>query len=115
MKGREVREGREREGRGEIQPQQQQSTARRRKKKKKCDRKGKEERRVSQNGKHRRWSRHHKAQSTHTKEEKLEQLSLLVSLPIGHSKHTTKKDTAEKGGEKEEEKDAHRLVADKKE
>ena len=42
---------------------------------------------------------------------------LLLSLPIGHSKHTTKKDTAEKGGEKEEEeeKDAHRLVVDKKE
>ena len=38
----------------------------------------------------------------------------LLSLPIGHSKHTTKKDTAEKG-EKEEERDAHRLVVDKKE
>ena len=63
-----------------------------------------------------------RSQHTHTKEERRKRKEempfffplLLLSLPIGHSKHTTKKDTAEKG-EKEEERDAHRLVVDKKE
>ena len=126
MKGREVREGREREGRGEIQPQQQ---AKQSKAKKKEEEEEEEEVRPKrERGKKGvpKWKAHtlvptpQGAVNTHKRRKRKEEMSFffplfLLSLPIGHSKHTTKKDTAEKGGEKEEEKDAHRLVVDKKE
>ena len=128
MKGREVREGREREGRGEIQPQQQ---AKQSKAKKKEEEEEEEEVRPKrERGKKGvpKWKAHtlvptpQGAVNTHKRRKRKEEMSFffplfLLSLPIGHSKHKQTKRTQQKKDEeeKQKERDAHRLVVDKKE
>ena len=120
MKGREVREGREREGRGEIQPQQQ---AKQSKAKKKEEEEEEEEEVRPKRERGKKGVPKWKAQTlvptpqgaVNTHKRGKVGTAFLACLSSNRTQQTHNQKGHSRTQQKKEEKDAHRLVVDKKE